>query len=466
MTFHRWAGRAMGLVVGAAAPLAAADPAAREAFPGAIGFGKSATGWRGGEVVAVTTLADAGPGSLRACAQNGGAPRICVFDVSGTIILDEPIVPGSNLYIAGQTAPGEGIQLRNGLSLQAPLVLWNVHDIVVRFLKLRPGPSVTPSPTVDALSIENGSRLYFGNLSLMFATDENFSLQVTRSTVVDITLERSIVALSLNHSTHPKGGHSKGALICTKDGLLNDCGRITLWGNLFAHNRDRNPDVNGTDIGPIEVVNNIFYDPISQFAELYDHTGNLDFVYVGNVALTGPSSTKNAAAAVETFDLSPEYDISLVVRDNIAMHRPGCGGGQPLPILNAAAELQAREDPGMPSSVTALPADQVLDLVPRIAGDRLAERRPPDRLYARVIEDLRLCRGHVIDTVEQVGGWAHLPEAPRRMDTDGDGLEDSWEAARGLNAEEPDEIWAIDAVTGYPLIEAYLAESAGDLPPP
>lgn len=455
-------GAVLALVV--ATPSAMAQQAQDVAFPGAIGFGKSATGWRGGEVVAVTSLADHGPGTLRACAENTGTPRICVFDVSGTITLDEPILVGSNLYIAGQTAPGQGIQIRNGQSLHAPLVLVNVHDIVVRFLKLRPGPSVKPSSTVDALSIENGSRLYFGNLSLMFSTDENFSLQVTRSTVVDITLERSIVALSLNKSTHPDGGHSKGALICSKDGLQNDCGRITLWGNLFAHNRDRNPDVNGTGIGPIELVNNVFYNPISQFTELYDLTGNLDFVYVGNVALTGPSTTQHAATAIETFDFEPENQISLVAKDNLAMRRPHCAEVERLPVLTAAAELQLAA-PRNPVSVAALPPGEALGLVPRIAGDRLAGRRAPDRLDAMVIDDLRLCRGHVIDRVEQVGGWAALSPAPPRADADGDGLEDGWEAARGLDPRHKNDTWAIDRITGYPLIEAYLAELAGDLPP-
>ncbi|MGL4234858.1 pectate lyase family protein [Tabrizicola sp.] len=467
MTVQCWAGRLAraGLALCAAAPLAIAEPVSDVAFPGAIGFGKSATGWRGGEIVAVTSLADEGPGTLRACAETGGEPRVCVFDVSGTITLDRPILVGSNIYIAGQTAPGQGIQLRNGQSLHAPLVLVNVHDIVVRFLKLRPGPSVTPSSTVDALSIENGSRLYFGNLSLMFATDENFSIQVTRSSVSDITLERSIVALSLNRSTHPDGGHSKGALICSSDGLLNDCGRITLWGNLFAHNRDRNPDVNGTDVGPIEVVNNIFYNPISQFAELYDLTGNLNFVYVGNVALTGPSTTQNAATAIETFDFSPEYSISLVVRDNLAMRRPDCTGTEGLPILTEAATGQVSDDPRKPASVAARRSDEVLDLVPRVAGDRLERGRPPDRLDALVLEDLRLCRGHVIDRIDQVAGWSDLPPAPRRADSDGDGLEDGWEAARGLDAGRRDDAWAIDGQTGLPRIEAYLAELAGDLPP-
>ncbi|NVK12682.1 MAG: hypothetical protein HWE35_00715 [Rhodobacteraceae bacterium] len=385
--------------------------------------------------------------------------------MAGTITLDTPVMPGSNLYIAGQTAPGSGIQLRNGRSGQSPLVIVNTHDLVVRFLKLRPGPSLRPSPVVDALSIENGRRLYFGNLSLMFATDENFSLHVSSGISADITLERSIVAYGLDNSTHPKGKHSKGALICSKEGTGNECGRVTLWGNLFAHNRDRNPDVNGTGIGPVEVVNNIFYNPVSQFGELYDHTGNLRFVYVGNVALTGPSSGARAAWALEAFEFNKDHGITVIARDNIAARRIDCAQGRPFPVLSPLAWLTQAADPGAPESVSAMPARDVLTRIPRLAGDRIAGRRAPDPLDARVLRSLARCEGRVIDAVEEAGGWPAL-SGPVQRDSDGDGMTDAWEQERdGLDPWTADDPWALDSRTGLPAIEAYLAELAGDLPP-
>lgn len=435
----------------------------RPAFPGAIGFGRNATGWRGGEVVAITSLADAGPGTLRDCAENGDRPRICVFSLSGTIKLERPIRPGSNLYIAGQTAPGLGVQLRNGTSARSPIEIEEAHDIVLRFLKLRPGPSLEPSPVVDALSIENGERLYFGNLSLMFATDENFSLHVSGQVSSDITLERSIVAYGLDRSSHPKGKHSKGALICSKEGTDNQCGRVTLWGNLFAHNRDRNPDVNGTDIGPVEVVNNIFYNPISQFGELYDHTGNLRFVYVGNVAAKGPSTTLRAAWALEAFEYVDAHDITIIARDNQVLRRADCARNGQFSVLNPLARMKQAEDPEAPESVAALPSSEVLARIPLRVGDQIGGRRVSDPLDTLVLNSLAKCKGRIINSVEEVGGWPELAELFQR-DRDEDGMSDDWETGRpGLDPDRPNDPWAIDIQTGLPVIEAYLANLAGDI---
>ena len=86
-------------------PVASAGPI--DAFPGAEGFGRHATGGRGGQIIKVTTLEDSGPGSLRAAVETEG-PRIIVFDVAGTIDLESNLdIRNSDVTIAGQSAPGK-----------------------------------------------------------------------------------------------------------------------------------------------------------------------------------------------------------------------------------------------------------------------------------------------------------------------------------------------------------------------
>ena len=81
------------------------------AFPGAEGHGRYTQGGRGGKIVHVTNLNDAGEGSLRE-AVKGSASKIIVFDVAGVIPLESALNIGENTTIAGQTAPYPGITLR------------------------------------------------------------------------------------------------------------------------------------------------------------------------------------------------------------------------------------------------------------------------------------------------------------------------------------------------------------------
>lgn len=139
-----------GLVVLAAAAAPGGAPAlAPPAFPGAEGGGALARGGRGGAAIAVTTLADSGPGSLRACVEAAG-PRTCVFRVAGTIRLRRPIeVFRPFLTIAGQSAPGGGVQLAGPFSTGDPgspdnepgasALVIATHDVIVRFLRVRRG---------------------------------------------------------------------------------------------------------------------------------------------------------------------------------------------------------------------------------------------------------------------------------------------------------------------------------------
>ena len=84
------------------------------AFPGAEGFGRFAKAGAAAMCITSRNLNDAGPGSLRQGLRHKGRPRTIVFDVSGTIELKHQLqVERSFLTIAGQTAPGDGICLKD-----------------------------------------------------------------------------------------------------------------------------------------------------------------------------------------------------------------------------------------------------------------------------------------------------------------------------------------------------------------
>jgi pectate lyase len=404
----------------------------------------------------VTTLDDRGPGSLRACAEGSG-PRVCIFEVAGTIEVDSTIAVGAEVYLAGQTAPGDGVQLRLGRSPDRPMMVRAANDVVIRHLRLRPGPAQEDSSSVDGIGIFDSHDVILDHLSVQYATDELLSIGTLRGSVFDITVQDSLFAWGLDRANHPKGKHSKGALICTLDGP-GECGRISLVRNLFAHNRDRNPDVKGTSIGPVEIVNNVFYDPMSQFGEFYDDEGDLRINYIGNTALSGPSTRRTKVPhAVEIWnDRSPTYDVMVYVRDNIdGRHRRSGWEPDELVVLPDHRRYLAPE-PFSPLTVEALAAEAALERVVAHAGATAPTRDPLDR---QVVEDVVNRTGHVISDPAEVGGWPSLGSGAVPVDSDGDGMPDQWESGHGTDARTFD-AWGDADRNGWANLEDYLNERA------
>ena len=139
-------------------------PASLPAFPGAEGFGMYAIGGRGGRVIEVTNLNDNGPGSLRA-AVDTNCPRIVIFRVGGYIELKSVLnIKRPYITIAGQTAPGDGICLKNYY------IAVHADNVIIRYLRVR--PSDIAKEEFDAISVFTGHNIIIDHCSASWSTDK------------------------------------------------------------------------------------------------------------------------------------------------------------------------------------------------------------------------------------------------------------------------------------------------------
>jgi len=171
------------------------------AFPGAEGGGAVSVGGRGGVVYEVTNLDDSGTGSLRACIAARG-PRTCVFRVAGTIyVSSELTVLNPYLTIAGQTAPGGGVQLVGASNRPSNMALMRVraHDVVVRNLRFRQNsvPGDLESGGSGSFGIgDNDERSYnsiFDHISATYACGKQFSIWSGGNGPHNVTMQWSIL---------------------------------------------------------------------------------------------------------------------------------------------------------------------------------------------------------------------------------------------------------------------------------
>ncbi len=217
------------------------------AFPGAEGWGALSQGGRGGVVLMVTNLNDSGPGSFRDAVSAVGA-RTVIFQTGGVIeLLTEIQITDPYIYIAGQTAPGDGIVLKNfGLAVFT-------HDVTIRGLRIRLGddlPALSPD-NHDCIAVQPSSyNVIADHCSFSWGIDENVS--VLGAGTHKVTFQWCIISEGLYANIHPKGFHSMGVLVGY------DAEKVTLHHNLFAHNGGRNPlFLRQTDH---EFINNFVYD--------------------------------------------------------------------------------------------------------------------------------------------------------------------------------------------------------------
>lgn len=421
----------------------------QKAFPTAEGFGKFARGGRGGAVYAVTNLDDSGPGSLRACAEAEG-PRTCVFRVSGTIAVDSWInVQNPYLTIAGQTSPG-GIAIRLGASTNTPLLI-QTHDVVIRYIRLRPGPSRVRSENVDTIQISGGAHdVILDHLSTSWPTDEGINivgdghLRRTCYDTRNVTVQWSILSEGLNRAN--RGPHSRGTYFGygARD--------ISFHHNLIANNYRRNPLLNTR--GQFDLIDNVIYNSARYNAEFYTRFGDLFVNAVGNVAVRGPSAPAEAQLYMFNYFRDAPGIFGIYLKDNLDWRRARPGSSERLALDPGSWEHIAAQAFGRlslaPEAITG-PAEAYEDVL-RDAG----ATHPRDAADQRLIADIRRCRGSIINDPADVGGWPMLAGPPAPPDRDGDGIPDAWETGHGLSPDDPTDGSRVAGGSGYTNLEVYL----------
>jgi len=415
-------------------------------FPGAEGFGTRTPAGRGGKIIEVTSLADSGQGTLRA-AISDPEPRIIVFRVGGIIELKEELsINHPFVTVAGQTAPGDGILIKNvGITI-------TTHDVLIQHLRVRPGNEGDVDAEVnDAIAIlgkqsenDGAYNVVVDHVSASWGEDETVS---TWFGAHDVTISWCIISEALDKSRHRKGHHSAGFLIG------DSSYHVSMHHNLLAHNDFRNPLISKG--GTHDIVNNVVYNWGKLPAEIIDYDSNSFLNFVGNYFLPGPSTyRKRYEILIEPESGTPQ----IYVEGNIGPHRPDSGMDEWAIIGYGYGEDEAPESYHFRTkfathSVTAMSATEAFEKVLAGAGATAPTRDPVDR---RVVADVRNKTGAIINSPDEVGGYPKLEGGDPPTDSDHDGMPDEWENSIGLNpGDAADGNEDLDG-DGYTNIEEYL----------
>jgi len=421
---------------------------AQIAFPSAEGFGRFAKGGRGGDVYHVTNLNDDGPGSFRQGVVTASGPRTIVFDISGTIELKKPLlVDKSFLTIAGQTAPGDGICLKD-----QTFQIKKASHLIVRYLRVRLGDKNKPPTTApDCLNTDDVDQVIFDHVSASWGIDGNHDLRRGGN----FTLQWSIYSEALNRSLHEKGSH---AMLASFRDLTAS---ISLHHNLFASSRDRHPTLGGSPRTKPEAIadfrNNVIYNVTGA-----TNLGNCRINVINNDYRPGPNTPKESKPLATKFENEGSLRVFLI--GNIFDERPAFTTDNYRAIdfdrwtkgnyLQTSLEkVRAAEpfDVGAAEPHTES-AGTAYDRVLQFAG--ASKRR--DAVDTRLVQGVRDQTNRLIDSQDEIGGWPRLTSEPVAKDTDQDGMPDEWERAHGLNPADPTDRNGDRNQDGYTNLEEYL----------
>ena len=470
------------------------------AFPGAEGGGMYTFGGRGGKVLTVTNLNDDGPGSFRWACEQGGA-RIVVFNVSGNIVLKTPIiVRAPYITIAGQTAPGEGVQI-SGESFQV-----DTHDVIVRHMRFRRG-NTHVWYREDSFGGNPVGNIMIDHCSCEWGLDENISFYrhmfdlhdgkpKRKVPTVNVTIQNTISAKALDTWNHAFGSTIGGE-------------NSSFMRNLWADNTGRNPSIGWG--GVFNFVNNIIYNWVHRTADGGEYSTMSNFINnyykPGPLTPEGPISyriVKSESRSNKLFDY-PQYGriyaAGNIVEGNERVTKDNWDGGiqiadKDLPngIPDDVKALMHSDEPFTMPHMTIIPSDQTFDKVLSNVGATMPCR---DIVDQRIVEEVRTGQAYyvkklpkknpygdmwglsdksknkegffkyrrldndsykhgIITNIEQMGGFPKYKKYTAWKDSDGDGMPDEWEIANGLNPNDPSDANLDCNGDGYTNIEKYI----------
>lgn len=399
------------------------------AFPSAEGFGALATGGRGGEIYHVTNLEDSGPGSFRDAVAKG--KRIVVFDVAGYVDLKSMVSVASDITIAGQTAPGEGIATRN-----YEISFSKSHNVIVRYIRFRQG--LTPKQEKKyVIGLTEGSNMIFDHVSVEWGRWDCIGMTKSK----DITFQNCIIGPGIAPQ---------------RFGSLCESENVTFSHNLWISNQSRNPKSKGV----VQYVNNVVYN-WGVCGYVGGHSaGNHAADVIGNYFIKGPNSSEHFAGEFKPtdhiFEKGNVIDMDLDGTLNGKPAKPqDFGSGENAPTLVHNSSIKP------PVEVKLDTAEAAYQKIVASAGCSL--RR--DSVDTILIADLTSLgkKGKTIKDPAEMGGFGEIHGGPAKITAGGDGIPEAWKKAHHINlldAHAANSVSNQEGISGYTHIERFINELA------
>ena len=387
------------------------------AFPGAEGYGAYASGGRGGTVVHVTNLNDSGAGSLADAVSKPG--RIVVFDVGGVIdITKSNLTIASNITIAGQTAPGEGITLYGGRVIAA-----GSSNVIIRYIRMR--GSIAMNRSKCTLTLDNCDKVILDHCSISWGRWDNVHIK----DATNITWQNCIISEGIDPQRF-------GAIT---DGTTNWTVAHCLW----ADNKSRNPKMKCG----IQYYNNVVYNYGNGIIGGHSSAHHYQDV-INNYFITG----LNSGSSNKYFDQWTETDHLYSTGNYTDGNNDGVLNGTLITDYNGATPM------ANPNFKTTHPMnlktaeEAYYDIVEHVGASRVRDAHDQ-----RIIDQLTSLgkKGAFIDDESGVGGIGTLAGGSALKDSDGDGMPDEWEDANGTNKNKNDANEDANG-DGYTNIETYI----------